>query len=432
MEADLSTLRMLAYDGRPLDITIRQDPEDRTFTLVERDGESRRSRSREADIINSLAHYPGPVRINGKETPATPFPDRAHFRITRQDQDWGRNRSETMEDPPGGKPRTRHNAYAAGVLCYIHLEGQQNMTYFSPCGPQGKSWQGAIKVELTPAYRLEQDELGLLEESRYGIPEAPAGSELHRELQKRAARQLEESAAHPKAPPRHEGPVHRYLLTQFNPAPFEQGMPIIASGALVVLDLGDDDNPARTVALAEAMYRYSEDLVPVQARGEETAGYPKITECEFEFTEQPGPRGPTWSMEPAADINVSFNVEGMGKYRIPADFDLAGYNFDDMHVRFVPGRAGEQELQHAIVRGYWDDSGCRDWDDVKYTIGEREREVRNMMEAAFRDPVQAFRNELERLVRSFNPNLPYPEVAVTVSSTDGRTIVEFDPAGKTR
>ena len=73
---------------------------------------------------------------------------------------------------------------------------------------------------------------------------------------------------------------------------------------------------------------------------------------------------------------------------------------------------------------------CRDWDDVKYTIGEREREVRNMMEAAFRDPVQAFRNELERLVRSFNPNLPYPEVAVTVSSTDGRTIVEFDPAGK--
>ena len=224
MEADLSTLRMLAYDGRPLDITIRQDPEDRTFTLVERDGESRRSRSREADIINSLAHYPGPVRINGKETPATPFPDRAHFRITRQDQDWGRNRSETMEDPPGGKPRTRHNAYAAGVLCYIHLEGQQNMNILLALrAARGKSWQGAIKVELTPAYRLEQDELGLLEESRYGIPEAPAGSELHRELQKRAARQLEESAAHPKAPPRHEGPVHRYLPDPVQPGALRTG-----------------------------------------------------------------------------------------------------------------------------------------------------------------------------------------------------------------
>ena len=253
--------------------------------------------------------------------------------------------------------------------------------------------------------------------------------------------QLEESAAHPKAPPEHEGPVHRYLLTAFNSPPLGEGMPIIVNGTPVVLEMYEKEeiDPSRTVALAEAIYRYSEDLVPVQGWTEETEGYPKITECEFEVTEResdvtepPGASRPAWGIRPAADINVSFKVEGMGTSRIPADFDLTGYSFHDMHVRFVPGRTDEQELQGAIIRGYWDDTEYIDSNQRKHDLREREKEVRNMMEAAFRDTVQAFRNELEQLVSNFYPNLPHPEVAVSAVSRDGRTVVVFNPAGNTQ
>ena len=55
-----------------------------------------------------------------------------------------------------------------------------------------------------------------------------------------------------------------------------------------------------------------------------------------------------------------------------------------------------------------------------------------MMEAAFRDTIQAFRKGLEKLVRDFHPNLPHPEVAVSALSGNGRTIVVFNPAGNTQ
>ena len=273
MHADLEMLKMLAYDGSPLVITTRENPGRNQGTVVERNGATRIAQSAPEDVRNSLVHYPAEVTVNGIRVETTPFPDWARLRATAYSDD-GESSPIRMEGPPVSQG-TVHNAIAGGVLCTVNVNMNVQRSHHSPRGERNGPWQRALEIKATPVYRIEAGEIHELTADPVGqTPAAPRGSALQARLAERARLQMERSAEYPGVPPEYRGGAFSYFLQEYSMAPFQEGAPIIVHGTPVEIECQDDDNPALCTALAQAMYRYSEDLVPVLPRfrgGERTS-----------------------------------------------------------------------------------------------------------------------------------------------------------------
>ena len=265
MNADLEMLKMLAYDGSPLVITTKENPGGNQGTVVERNGAARMTHSGPEDIRNSLIHYPAGVTVDGIPIETTPFPDWARLRAFTYTDD-GKSSPAGIDAPPVCQG-TVHNAIAGGVLCTVNVNMNANRSYYSPRGEKEGPWQRALEVKATPVYRIEAGEIQEMTADPVGhTPAAPQGSALQARLAKRARLQMERSAEYPGAPPEHPGGAFSYFLQEYSMDPFQQGAPIIVHGTPVEIECHDDDNPALCTALAQAMYRYSDDLVPVLPR----------------------------------------------------------------------------------------------------------------------------------------------------------------------
>ena len=437
MHADLEMLKMLAYDGSPLVITTRENPGENQGTIVERNGTARMTHSAPADIRNSLVHYPAGVTVDGIPVETTPFPDWARLRAFAYTDD-GQSSPAGIKGPPVSRG-TVHNAIAGGVLCTVNVNMNIQRSYHSPGGNWEGPWQRALEVKATPVYRIETREIRELKADPVGqTPAAPRESALQAKLAARAHLQMERSAEYPGAPPEHHGGAFSYFLQEYGMDPFQQGAPIIVHGTPVEIECQDDENPALCTALAQAMYRYSDDLVPVLPRfrgGERIspeAG--RITACRFTVLQEPDsdePEPPGWSFEPVHDLQVEIqveNVENAGTTTMPADFDLTGYDISDMHVRYVPGRARREDLENGIRWGYWRDSEDMSQQEMNERLKGMNEDIHNMVTAALEDPVEAFRNEMQTAADRFLPWTPRPRQTVSVTSRDGRTTITHNPA----
>ena len=429
MNADLEMLKMLAYDGSPLVITTRENPGGNQGTVVERNGAARMTHSAPEDIRNSLIHYPAGVTVDGIPVETTPFPDWARLRAFTYTDD-GKSSPAGIDAPPVYQG-TVHNAIAGGVLCTVNVNMNANRSYYSPRGEKEGPWQRALEVKATPVYRIETGEIQELAADPVGhTPAAPQGSALQARLAERARLQMERSAEYPGVPPEHRGGAFSYFLQEYSMDPFQQGAPIIVHGTPVEIECHDDDNPALCTALAQAMYRYSDDLVPVLPRfrgGERIspeAG--RITTCRFTVPQEPDsdePEPPEWSFKAVYDLQVEIEVENAGTTTMPADFELTGYDVSEMLVRFVPGRTRREDLENGVRWGYWRDSEDMSQQEMNERLEGMNENIHNMVTAALVDPVEAFKNEMQTVADRFFPWTPRPRQAVTVTSHDGRTTI---------
>ena len=436
MHADLEMLKMLAYDGSPLVITARENPGGNQDTVVERNGATRIAQGAPEDVRNSLVHYPAEVTVNGIPVDTTPFPDWARLRATAYTDD-GQASPAKMEGPPVSHG-TVHNAIAGGVLCTVNVNMNVQRSHHSPRGETNGPWQRALEIRATPVYRIEAGEIHELTADPVGqTPAVPRGAALHASLAERARLQMERSAEYPGVPPEHREGVFSYFLQEYSMDPFQEGAPIIVHGTPVEIGLcQDDENPALCTALAQAMYRYSEDLVPVLPRfrgGERTSPVAgRITECRFTVLPEPGsdaPAPPEWMFEPVYDLQVEIMVENAGTTTMPADFELAGYDMSEMRVRFVPGRTRREDLENGVRWGYWRDSEDMSQQEINERLEGMNEDIHNMVTAALDDPVEAFMNEMQTVADRFVPWTPRPRQAVTVTSRDGRVTITHNPAG---
>ena len=292
-------------------------------------------------------------------------------------------------------------------------------------------------MKATPVYRIETGEIREMAADPVGhTPAAPRGSALQARLAERARLQMERSAEYPGVPPEHHGGAFSYFLQEYSMTPFEQGAPIIVHGTPVELEYQDEDNPALCTALAQAMYRYSDDLVPVLPRfrgGERIspeAG--SITAFRFKVPAEPDsdePEQPEWNFEPVHDLQVEIQVENAGTTTMSADFELMGYDISEMHVRFVPGRTRREDLENGIRWGYWRENEDMSQQEMNERLENMNEDIHNMVTAALVDPVLAFSNEMQTTADRFRPWTPRPRQTVTVTSHDGRTTITHNPAG---
>ena len=428
MESKFATLKLLAYRGAPLNVTVTPGPDNKHTCTIERDGYFVHAAGNEQTVRDRLRHYPGPVTVNGEPLKTTPFPDLAALSLTTFDPPYT-DEKEVRLDYDSMDPQTiQYNAYAGGVLSRIQIPGTDPFIYHSPDpdGPHG-AWQKAILVKAYPVHRIETDELNQLKEGRHGgTLFIPIDHEMSRTLTKRAEQQFQRSILHPKAPPRHQGDIHRYFLSERNASPFDTNIPIIVHGTPVLLNLKDQDTESHT-SLAAALYRNGGDLVPVRDQPDNQPPLPNVTHYQLDVQEEDGPKGPAWQLEAVKEIIIQLETDQLGARRIQADYDIAGPSFFNTQVKFLRHRADRDELAQALVVAYWDDEHYPDWDCMKEGLNQRERQVNNMIEAAFGDPDKAFTDELAKLANSFHHTLPAPDHPLSAESHDKRILVTYTP-----
>lgn len=431
MGPNLDALKLLAYRGASLNVTVTPDPDNEGAYILKRGNDSVSTRQDEKATKESLAHYPGPVTVNGEPLETTPFPDLTRLTLTKFNPPYTGTKNIPFDYDPGNPRSTmkpQHSAYAGGVLCHVHIRGEHPKVYYSPDNEEPhEAWQKAIKVEANPVYRIETDEIHKLREYRQGSTIfVPQESELHQTVAKRAVEQFQKSMFHPQAPPRYQGDIHHYFLAERHATPYDVNIPIIVHAAPVLIDLKNDDVASPT-SLAAALYKARGDLVPVKWQTGNTKPLPRITRYQLNVQEDDQPKGPNWQLENVKEIFLQIETDQLGNRTVQADYDIAGPSFFDTHVRFVRHRTDREELAQAIVRGYWDDEHFPDWDCLKDGLREREEQVYNMIEAAFGDPDQAFRNEMTKLADSFYPSLPRPDHPISVQSRDKSILITYTP-----
>ena len=248
-------------------------------------------------------------------------------------------------------------------------------------------------------------------------------------------------------PPKHEGPLYRYLMgnTYGVPEPFDKGIPIIVRGTPIALTSNgydeDDMEQPLAVTITKALYRANQEYVPVgpypSTWEDKDAQSPKpraITNAAFKTS--PGEVDNGWSIRPADSITMQLTLEATPgqpeiTVTIPAPFLLEG-NQNNVRVTYAKDAAGAEDLSDAMVLAYWEPEDYRFWDDLKDNFDKASNRIYDLAKAAMQNPDDVFREQLQRVVNEFSTELPQPKDSITVVSQDGHTTITYDPTPKER
>lgn len=450
MHLTVEQAKTLRQDGAPLRLDISQTPDnngdgdgDRNHFRV--DAGNRGSFDLEgtydidrlsSELANILRFYPHDVHINGAPIHREPPPHLAQVFITQftgEEQRAHSFRKYNLEDPAdtGYKDSPLGNAVAGGVICLLwELREEGKKSYRSELPGPFQHRRPLMNVDVKPIHILENDEMEAITSegqttSKGRLVDTPNKATARLGILERANTQVERTMAHRNIPPVYDGPVFRYLLTGDGPGThFENGAPIAVHGTPVTMYDAEASNAAK-VAAAEALYRSDHALVPVQG-GPEMEGSKSILEFSFEHTPLDKQEA-AWCMEKVQDITLVVRVEGEEKQRVQADFAMDGDSDYEKHVMFVPGRITQEELSDCMVRGYWNESDCASWDELKYEVENMQNEFLDLTLAAMKDPEAAFRKQLQRAADSFTSDIPRPEREITVTSRNGEVVMTVRP-----
>ena len=113
--------------------------------------------------------------------------------------------------------------------------------------------------------------------------------------------------------------------------------------------------------------------------------------------------------------------------RVQADFAMEGDTQYDKRIVFVPGQINQEDLSECMLRGYWDESNCTSWDDIKYDVETMHNDFLELTLAAMENSETAFRRQLQRAADSFTSDIPTPDQPITVTSRNGQIVMTASP-----
>ena len=179
------------------------------------------------------------------------------------------------------------------------------------------------------------------------------------------------------------------------------------------------------MSAAEALYRSDHNFVPVQG-ADDLEGTKPVTEFRFEHTPW-AEQEIVWCMEKVQEITLVVRVEDQDEQRVQADFAMEGDTQYDKRIVFVPGQITQEDLSECMLRGYWDESNCTSWDDIKYDVETMHNDFLELTLAAMENSETAFRRQLQRAADSFTSDIPTPDQPITVTSRNGQIVMTASP-----
>ena len=436
MTITLQALRTLSHRGSALDLTVRQDPGNpNSYQFINADGRSCTIQETLSDyemtrIRSALRHYPDAVTLNGQKLETIPFPDMARASITSYPNNDEESYQWTpIKEFPSGT--VEGNAYAAGVCCYISTPpNDYPFTYHTPGDRGNDFWTEAKAVLLSPIWTMTTEEVDDPETFHDHRLRLAQGSPMLDTILKRAEAQVERTLGRSELPPRHQGPVHRYLIER-EESHFRTGAPIIVHGIPITID-EDLERPLAQTAI-KTLYTTNQKYVPV---GEHRSNKTNVCYHPFmspiEFTKTPEHHASNWAVAKAERITMHFTVEEYDErpeetLEIQAPFLLTGQSWD-IQASYVPGMVSKDSLSDTMALAYWEEKDYSSWDDIKEALSEIESRMYELVSAEFEDPNEVFQASLERFANSYHPEIPKPSGPLTVTSADGSTTVTYTPA----
>ena len=436
---NLETLKALADNGKPLDLTVTEK-EGRSW--VSRDGGTEMMLDNDQYPLEmlraQLAHYPREVRINRERVPTTAAPFWA-----RVLEPQGPN---TAEQPPVNLRLEaeeysyldqRFNTIAGGICCFMGQKfSKSDMElgiYFSPSERHGKQHHRFLRgISLRAHTEMSTSEIDQVVEDRGGM-RIPEQSDLDQETVLRRLEMRNRTMRLPGMPQIHRGRVYLYVLGgRGSDMDLDIPTPMAVSGTPLVVnqDRTGLDDP-ELVTLVETLYRNDSELVPVwenalsmtgatlEGPREEAAHAARV---DFAIGEEK-PDGP-------GDITISLLLEDGRHFDIPADFHLTGPRGSEAKCRVRPGSMTPEELRDILVRAYWDWGEQTSWEAKRLQHQEARRRMHNLATHLCGDNETAVRSELQRILESAHTPVPRPKAPVTVTSQDGGMTITMNPDGE--
>ena len=438
---NLGTLKALADNGKPLDLTV-----------TEREGRSWVSRDGGAEMMldndryplemlrAQLAHHPGEVWINGESLPTTPAPRMARVETL---EPRGPNTADDMpvklmlEAEDYRHLDTRFNAIAGGICCFIGQKFQKNemerSVYFSPSEHHGKQHHRFLrKIALRTHTEIRTEELDQLQEDRWEM-EIPSNSDLEQMVILRRQAMRDRTMKLSGMPKIHRGPVYLYVLGGKREDPeFDIPVPMAVTGTPLVVNQDKTGlQDSELVTVVEALYRSDCELVPVrdapgsmigamaEVPGEEAAHAERV---DFVIQEE--------KPNSSGDITIHLILEDGQSFDIPGEFHLTGDRESEAEQRIKPGSMTPEELRDILVRAYWDWGEQTSWEGKKLQRQEARGRMHNLATHLCGDNETAVRNELQRILESAHTPVPRPKAPVTMTSRDGGMTITMNPGGE--
>ena len=445
----LDVLKVLAHTGQALNLHVTPNP-DRPdhHTISNGVGNSCQVRTPTfgpgiiPDLEAALTHYPAQVTINGKALDTSPFPDQAQVGVKYFSDN---EESSSKWEQPVNHPYIQiwHNAYVAGVCCQLQMPHRTDlsMVYHTPDTGNNDFWSKTKAVHVHPIVVVEDNEIEHITANDLDMPTLKNKYSFLVNLKYRARAQVERTLRRPEMPPKHEGPIYRYLLgnTYGTPVPFDNGIPIIVHGTPITLpdnDYSGDMEQPLAVTITQALYRANQEYVPV-------GPYPSTWENEDSMS--PRPRAATnasfnispdhvdnaWSISPADSITMHLTLPATDNLpettvTVPVPFLLEG-DQNNVRVTYAKDMVGPQDLSHAMLMAYWEAGEYRSWDDLETDFENTNTRMYDLAKAGMQDPDEVFKEQLQRAANEFSTELPQPRSSITVVSQDGHTIITYNP-----
>ena len=451
----LDVLKVLAHTGQPLNLQVTQNPQRPDHHIVSNNsGRSCQTRVRKfgngviQDLKSALRHYPSPVTINGTPLETSPFPDQAEVGVKYFTE---HEESSHRWEEPINRPFVHHwhNAYVAGVLCQLEMPRDINLTTVYHTADDGGNdfWSKTKEVHVFPIVVVKDEEVEDLTANDLDIPTLKKKYSFLIDLKHRARTQVKHTLQRESMPPKHDGPLYRYLMgnTYGVPEPFDKGIPIIVRGTPIALTgngyAEDDMEQPLAVTVTQALYRANQEYVPVgpypstwENKDAQTPKPRAITNAAFKTS--PGEVDNGWSIRPADSITMQLTLEATPgqpetTVTIPAPFLLEG-DQSDVRVTYAKDASGAEELSDAMVLAYWEPGDYRSWDNLKDNFDKANNRMYDLAKAAMQNPDDVFKEQLQRVVNEFSTELPQPKDSITVVSQDGHTTITYAPTPKDR
>ena len=430
----LETIRLLADDGSPLEVTLEKTEKE---TLLTRGGVTVSEHPSDdplQDLSTALTHYPGEVWINGEKLDTTPWPGLGKVSMTDPDDSQKSRKVELGEKTPGDFI----NAYVGGITIRMNLgwllRKKTTNCYFTPSeGKELHHHTPLSSVEVQAILEIDAREVNKMKQTIIG-PEVPENSLLEERIVERAEAMIQRTMERPEMPPRYDGKVYgRPTKGEWGSEHYDEPYAIGVEGRPIVITQEEDggymDN-AVFVTIVENLYRDDSELAPVMEWGGGVSGtmipgadddMARTREVTFDIKDHTG--HPAW----AESITMRIEMEDGTVNLHDCSFHLEGTAEWEASARIVPGRMGKEDIAALLTQAYWTDRELNDWDEMKQAREDLEEQMGILAEHLMGNTDKAVRDEMQLALDRIHPTIPFPEEKITLTSRDGRLQLTLNP-----
>ena len=430
---NLELLKMLADNGQPLNLSAREEDEK---LMISRDGgpplPSRWFPGALELLRKSLTHYPREVWINGESAETSPPPQTAMAWVqTPQGPCISRIQDEMLRDTGSEVLPRSFNTIAGGVCCETVFqtgeEEERQSIYLSPVPESGNGNHRLLSaIRLKPHTEILTEELVQLQHERNRI-QIPRGSALEHRTSIRRRLICENTKAQPDMPEEFIGTVFFYPLTSWDGELIRAAPMQVLGQPVVIPDEGPEDN-GQFVTAVETLISGDSGMMPAREGGGQVQGQwfpgpgPEVTRLhEIRFTQEPE------ETQNPERITMTGRLSDGTPLSLPARFCLSGDEELFAECSVIPGQIPQQDLTDILMRAYWTDEDHQDWDRRLHSYQEMTGRMTNLATHLLGDNPGAYREEMQRALEQFHTQIPQPGEQVTVTSSNGRMTMTFNP-----